>query len=91
MTLTSFASSGFFLTFFKPFQLFLRLLYRVVGYICTMSSLQIKILVLFLFFALGKAQAGSIDDGFKALEQFNYFEAKKQFEKSIFGLVCPLV
>ncbi|MNJ90786.1 KWG Leptospira [compost metagenome] len=48
-----------------------------------MSSLHIKILVLFLFFALNKAQAGSIDDGFKALEQFNYFEAKKQFEKSL--------
>lgn len=48
-----------------------------------MSSLQIKILVLSLLCTFGKAQAGSIDDAFKALNQFNYFEAKKQFEKSL--------
>nr|WP_294861935.1 WG repeat-containing protein [uncultured Fluviicola sp.] len=48
-----------------------------------MSSLQIKILVLFILCAFNKVQAGSIDDAFKALNQFNYFEAKKQFEKSI--------
>lgn len=29
------------------------------------------------------AKAGSIESGFSALQQFNYFEAKKQFEKSL--------
>ena len=48
-----------------------------------MSSLQIKILVLFISCAFNYVSAGSIDDGFKALSQFNYFEAKKQFEKSL--------
>lgn len=48
-----------------------------------MSSLQIKILVLFIVCAFNNASAGSIDDAFKALSQFNYFEAKKQFEKSL--------
>lgn len=48
-----------------------------------MSSLQVKILVLFIICAFSNANAGSIDDAFKALNQFNYFEAKKQFEKSL--------
>jgi TolA-binding protein len=48
-----------------------------------MSSLHIKILVLFILYTFNTVQAGSIDDAFKALSQFNYFEAKKQFEKSV--------
>lgn len=48
-----------------------------------MSSLQIKILVLFILSSFHQVQAGSIDDAFKALGQFNYFEAKKQFEKAL--------
>jgi hypothetical protein len=43
----------------------------------------INFLVLFTLCIFQSAHAGSIDDGFKALEQFNYFEAKKQFEKSL--------
>lgn len=48
-----------------------------------MSSLQVKVLVLFIVCAFNYVRAGSIDDAFKALSQFNYFEAKKQFEKSL--------
>ncbi len=55
----------------------------LVGYICTMSSLRINILVFVILCGFSNARAGSIDDAFKALNQFNYFEAKKQFEKSL--------
>ncbi|AEA45135.1 WG repeat-containing protein [Fluviicola taffensis] len=48
-----------------------------------MRLLQFNFLVLFTLCVFQNAKAGSIDDGFKALDQFNYFEAKKQFEKSI--------
>ena len=48
-----------------------------------MGSLHFKILVLFILCAFNQEQAGSIDEAFKALGQFNYFEAKKQFEKSL--------
>lgn len=48
-----------------------------------MSSLRIRILVLSFVCAFTNAQAGSIDDAFKALNQYNYFEAKRLFEKSL--------
>jgi hypothetical protein len=38
---------------------------------------------LLMLMPLGNARAASIDKAFKALQQFNYFEAKSLFEKSL--------